>query len=425
MIAVIHPGRSEGAPVSIPGSKSMSHRALIAAALSAQDTVITGLVENRDTEATMRCLSHLGASFEPQDDGHLLVHGIGKAFSYDGAVIDCGESGSTLRFLIPLFSLTEEAVTFTGHGKLMSRPQTVYEELFEKQGLQFEAAEDTLSIKGALKPDDYVVRGDISSQFISGLLFALPLRNRDSSITVLPPYESKSYVGLTMDVLEKAGIRFEETDATIHIPGNQTYQASALHVEGDDSQAAFFAVLALTSQKPVAVQNMAHESRQGDHVIVSLIERAGGQSIPMEGGYTFLPGKVKAFTADLADCPDLGPVLFALAAVAEGTSVFTHCGRLRIKESDRIAAMKEELGKLGVLVQEDGDTVTIEGVPNIKGGVALDGHNDHRIVMALSVLAVRAEQPITISGAEAITKSYPNFFEDLRIAGAEVTYGSQ
>lgn len=425
MIAVIHPGRSEGAPVSIPGSKSMSHRALIAAALSAQDTVITGLVENKDTEATMRCLAHLGTSFEPQDDGHLLVHGIGKAFSYDGAVIDCGESGSTLRFLIPLFSLTEEAVTFTGHGKLMSRPQTVYEELFEKQGLQFEAAEDTLSIKGALKPDDYVVRGDISSQFISGLLFALPLRNGDSSITVLPPYESKSYVGLTMDVLEKAGIRFEETDATIHIPGNQTYQASALHVEGDDSQAAFFAVLALTSQKPVVVHNMAQESRQGDHVIVFLIERAGGQSIPMEGGYTFLPGKVKAFTADLADCPDLGPVLFALAAVAEGTSVFTHCGRLRIKESDRIAAMKEELGKLGILVQEDGDTVTIEGVPNIKGGVALDGHNDHRIVMALSVLAVRAEQPITISGAEAITKSYPNFFEDLRIAGAEVTYGSQ
>ena len=159
MIAVIHPGRSEGAPVSIPGSKSMSHRALIAAALSVQDTVITGLVKNKDTEATMRCLAHLGASFEPQDDGHLLVHGIGTAFSFDGSVIDCGESGSTLRFLIPLFSLTEEAVTFTGHGKLMSRPQTVYEELFEKQGLQFEAAEDTLSIKGALKPDDYIVRG--------------------------------------------------------------------------------------------------------------------------------------------------------------------------------------------------------------------------------------------------------------------------
>ena len=424
MIAVIHPGRAEGSPVSIPGSKSMSHRALIAAALSDQDTVITGLVENKDTEATMRCLAHLGASFEAQDDGRMLVHGIGNRFSYDGAVIDCGESGSTLRFLIPLFSLTNETVTFTGHGKLMSRPQTVYEELFRKQGLHFETTEDTLTIRGALKPDACTVRGDISSQFISGLLFALPLLKGDSNITVLPPYESRSYVGLTMDVLEKAGITFEETGDTIYIPGNQNYRADTLHVEGDDSQAAFFAVLALTGQKPVIVKNMAHESRQGDHVIISLIEQAGGTAEPMEGGYAFLPGSVKAFTADLADCPDLGPVLFALAAIAEGTSVFTHCGRLRIKESNRIAAMKEELGKLGVSVQEDGDTVTIEGVPVIRGGVTLDGHNDHRIVMALSVLAVRAEEPVTIHGAEAITKSYPNFFEDLRIAGAEVTYGS-
>ena len=424
MIARIQPGRTEGTPVSIPGSKSMSHRALIAAALSAGDTVITGLVENQDTEATMRCLSHLGAGFEQQADGSLLVHGIGTAFSFDGSVIDCGESGSTLRFLIPLFSLTDAEVTFTGHGKLMSRPQTVYEELFEKQGLEFRTADETLTIKGALKPDDYVVRGDISSQFISGLLFALPLLDGDSTVTVLPPYESRSYVGLTLDVLERAGIRFEEDGDTIRIPGNQTYQASVLNVEGDDSQAAFFAVLSLTSQKPVAVKNMAHDSRQGDHVIVSLIEAANGQSIPVDGGYTFLPGTVKAFTADLADCPDLGPVLFALAAIAEGTSVFTHCGRLRIKESDRIAAMKEELGKLGVNVQEDGDTVTIEGVPSVKGGVTLDGHNDHRIVMALSVLAVRAEEPVTIRGAEAVNKSYPDFFEDLRIAGAEVTYGS-
>ena len=169
---------------------------------------------------------------------------------------------------------------------------------------------------------------------------------------------------------------------------------------------------------------MRQESRQGDHVIVSLIEQAGGRSIPIEGGYRFEPGPRKVFTADLADCPDLGPILFALAAGTEGTSVFTHCARLRIKESDRILAMQEELAKLGIPLEEDGDTVRIKGTSSLKGGVVLDGHNDHRIVMALSVLAVSAQEPVTIHGAEAVNKSYPEFFTDLRTAGAEVTYES-
>ena len=425
MIAVIQPGRTAGSPVQIPGSKSLSHRALIAAALSQGDTKICGLVENNDTKATMNCLVHLGASFEHTEDG-LLIHGIGTGLSYDGSRIDCGESGSTLRFLIPLFSLTDQEVCFTGHGKLMSRPQTVYEELFRKQGLRFEQDAEFLRIRGSLRPDAFVVRGDISSQFISGLLTALPLLNGASSITVLPPYESRSYVGLTMDVLENAGIRFKETGDTILVPGNQHYHcAASLQVEGDDSQGAFFAVLAMTSQLPISVSGMRKESRQGDHVIVSLIEQAGGHSIPTDTGYRFEPGVVTAFAADLADCPDLGPVLFALAGCAEGTSVFTHCGRLRIKESDRIAAMKEELAKLGIALQEDGDTVRITGSETIRGGVTLDGHNDHRIVMALSVLAVRAENAVRITGAEAVNKSYPDFFEDLRKAGAEVSYGPE
>ena len=424
MIAVIKPSLRESKPVRIPGSKSMSHRALIAAALSEKDTVIRGLVENNDTAATMHCLAQLGASFEPLSDGSLFVHSIGHRAHYSRQIVDCGESGSTLRFLIPLFSLCGKEVVFTGHGKLMSRPQNVYKELFEAQGLLFRQEGDFLHIRGPLKPGRVTVRGDISSQFISGLLFALPLLNGDSELIVLPPFESRSYVGLTMDVLENAGIRFAEAGDTIRIPGGQTYACPPYSVEGDDSQAAFFAVLALLGQRPVTVTNMRQESRQGDHVIVSLIEQAGGRSVPIEGGYRFEPGSRKPFTADLADCPDLGPVLFALAAGTEGTSVFTHCARLKIKESDRIRAMQEELAKLGILLEEDGDTVRITGASSVKGGAVLDGHNDHRIVMALSVLAAAADAPVTIQGAEAVNKSYPEFFADLRTAGAEVIYES-
>ena len=423
MKVTVGPCSHSGQPVRIPGSKSISHRTLIAAALSKEPAVISGLVENNDTEATIRCLKQLGASFVHNDDGTLTVTGIGDCFHYDGNPVDCGESGSTLRFLIPIFSLCGQKVIFTGHGKLMQRPQTVYEELFRSQSLLFKQDADILTIQGPLHAGHFHIPGNISSQFISGLLFALPLLNEDSVLEILEPYESGSYVGLTEDILEQAGIRFIDEGNRITIFGRQTYHCPSLTVDGDDSQAAFFAGLALTGRLPVTVQGMRHESRQGDHVIVELIERAGGHSIPMENGFCFEPDQYHGFNADLADCPDLGPILFALAAGAEGTSTFYHCGRLRIKESDRIEAMKEELSKLGIRLIEQGETVSIEGNPVIEGGVELDGHNDHRIVMALAVLAVKAKRPVIINGAEAVRKSYPAFFDDLKTAGAEVTYG--
>ncbi|MBR4456766.1 MAG: 3-phosphoshikimate 1-carboxyvinyltransferase [Solobacterium sp.] len=418
----ILPGlRKEPQPVRIPGSKSISHRALIAASLAQEPSVIRGLVNNADTMATVNCLKQFGARFEPMEDGALKVHGFPGKFLYDGSIVDCGESGSTLRFLIPLFSMGKQEVVFTGHGRLMSRPQTVYEDLFRKRGLKFEQKGELLYVKGPLSPGDYAVKGNVSSQFISGLLFALPLVNGDTSIVVKEPYESRSYVGLTIDMLEEAGILIREEKNILYVPGGQRAHGLNTSVAGDDSQAAFFAVLAMCAGTAVPVSNLRHASRQGDHVMISLFEQAGGRSVETADGYRFEPGEARAFEADLADCPDLGPALFALASICPGTSVFHHCARLRIKESDRVACMKQELEALGVSVRiRDEDTVEIDGCSTLKGGVTLHGHNDHRIVMALSVLAAACQEPLTIEGAEAVRKSYPGFFEDLRKAGAEV-----
>lgn len=420
MKARIIPGRSEGSPVRIPSSKSLSHRVLIAASLAEGTSILKNLVDNNDIRATMNCLSLLGASFERISAQETAVKGITDFSFYDGSLIDCGESGSTLRFLIPLFSLCERTAVFTGHGKLMERPQTVYEDLFHQSGLLFEKKGGTLCVHGPLSAGEYTVRGDISSQFITGLLFTLPLLGGSSALRILPPYESRSYVGLTEDVLELAGISVGDEGMRITVPGSGRYRSFVCDVEGDDSQAAFFAVLAMISQKPVTVYGMRRQSRQGDHVIVELIERFGGRSIPVEKGYRFEPGRCRACTVDLADCPDLGPALFALAAVSEGTTVFTHCGRLRIKESDRIQAMKEELETLGVAIEEEAETVRITGVSSIRGNVCLSCHNDHRIAMALSMLASGADAPIELDGCEAVNKSYPDFFQDYLTAGGRV-----
>ena len=420
MKALITPGKDRGNAIRIPGSKSISHRALIASALSEEPSVIRHPVKNEDTRATIACLSHLGRKFAFPDPETIEVSGSPSFSGYEGGVLDCSESGSTLRFLIPVFSLCEREVRFTGRGKLMKRPLTVYEDLFHSQNLLFETREDVLHITGPIRGGKLTIRGDISSQFITGLLFALPLLEEDSVIEILPPYESRSYVMLTEAVLKRAGIVFKDHGEIIEVPGRQIYRSLDYDVAGDDSQAAFFACLALISHQPLTVLGMEHEAMQGDHVIVELIERFGGKSIPVPGGYRFEPGENKACRCDLSDCPDLGPVLFALAAVSEGVSEFINCGRLRIKESDRIAAMKEELAKLGVLLEEEKDRVMIHGVSSIKGGAKLCGHNDHRIVMALSVLASAADGNTEIEGCEAVNKSYPEFFRDFEAAGGRV-----
>ena len=421
MKAVITPSHLHSTDISIPSSKSLSHRALICAALAEGESIIADLVENKDTEATIRCLRQLGASFE-RNGNVLHVKGTSRKTIYDGSVLDCNESGSTLRFLIPVFAALHEHARFTGHGRLMERPQDVYADLFHRQGLLFEKMDSVLKVQGLLKGGEYSIMGDVSSQFISGLLFALPLLKEDSVLHVSEPFESRSYVGLTMDALEKAGIVVKMNGNDLFIPGNQTYRPFETRIAGDESQAAFFGVLSAMTGTSLKVCNVAEHSHQGDRVYRDVLKQAGCASVWEDNGWKFLPDKLKAFTADLADCPDLGPVLFALAAQCEGTSVFTHCERLRIKESDRIACMQEELAKLGCAMESTGDTVTIQGKTAVRGGVMLNGHNDHRIVMALSVLACTADSPVMIEGAEAVNKSYPDFFRDLAGTGVLIAY---
>lgn len=413
---ISHSNVKEGAFISLPSSKSLSHRALITAALATGVSKIDGVAISKDIEATMRAMSALGASFTVNGNT-ITVKGAGSLLKSDG-VVDCGESGSTLRFLIPLFALLEKETVFTGHGKLMERPQSVYEELFEKQSLQFEKDGSFLKLKGPLHGGYFSLPGDVSSQFFSGLLFALPLCKEDSVIEILAPFESSSYVNLTIEALRKAGVQATLKDDILHIPGNQTYHSFETTVEGDDSQMAFYAEMALIHQAEVEVGNVSHDSMQGDHIIIDFACQSGAKVIETEKGYLFAGGHGKAITADLSNCPDLGPALFALATQLEGTSVFTGCGRLRIKESDRIACMEEELRKLGCDISSKGDQVTVKGKTELNRNVILHGHNDHRIVMALAVLASISDGCI-IEDGQAVSKSYPHFFDDFRACGME------
>ncbi len=415
----IFPGRISGGEVTIPASKSLSHRVLISAALAKGTSVLHHVAGNQDTEATLRCLKALGAAFEKKRDG-LSVTGIRDWSAYDGSVLDCGESGSTLRFLIPIAAMTGRTVTFTGHGKLMQRPQSVYEDLFCRKGLQFEKDGEFLRVRGPLPGGEYVLKGDVSSQFITGLLFTLPLAEEDSVIRILPPYESRSYVLLTEQILKGSGIRILDDGAEIRIPGNQHYLPCERTVEGDDSQAAFFETLGVITDQPVCIHGLNPASMQGDHAMLSILRKMGGNLREDGDLVTAEPSVLHGTMIDLENCPDLGPVLFAAAAQAEGTTEFIHAGRLRIKESDRIAAMEEELRKLGAIMHSQEDSAVVSGKAKISGGVLLNGHNDHRIVMALAVLACTADSPVEIDGAEAVNKSYPEFFEDLKKAGVRV-----
>lgn len=412
MIATVYPSHCSGS-VHIPPSKSMAHRAIICAALADGVSHLTNIDFSDDIRATIDGMRQLGAQIDTGADC-VSIRGIRRFDQLNSQVIDCQESGSTLRFFIPLFSLCDQTVRFIGKGRLMQRPQDVYEELFARQGLQFTHDEQGIVISGALAPGRYEVDGSISSQFITGLLFTLPLLEEDSIIQIRPPFESRSYIDLTLEMLKKFGIRAVYEDAlTLRIPGRQRYVPCDVRVEGDYSQLAFFAVLAAV-QGDLAIHGVSGSSAQGDRQILSILHDFGASLQPLDDGFLIHRGSLKAAPVDLNDCPDLGPILFVLAAMAEGTTHISHAGRLRIKESDRIAAMEEELRKFGVCITSDEDNVWIEGQNTPYAcEETLSGHNDHRVVMALCVMALCSSSVCTIEGAQAIRKSYPSFFDDV------------
>lgn len=400
MIAEIRPSKSRGI-MEAPPSKSMAHRLLICGGLSEGKSVIEGISSSEDMKATLDCLAAIGAKYEIEGKKVTLT-GADIRNIPENAVLRCRESGSTLRFFIPICLLDGKTFTFTGSEKLLSRPLSVYKEIFEKQGIYFEASADKISLGGKLKNGVFEIPGNISSQFITGLLFVLPLLEEESKIKLIPPVESRSYINLTIEALSVFGIKVEWQDEnTLFIRGGQSYKAAEAKVEGDYSNAAFFEALNVLGSE-IKITGLEPESLQGDKIYEKyfpLLEK-GEKNI------------------DISDCPDLGPILFAVAAAKNG-GTFTGTKRLKIKESDRAFAMAEELSKFGTKVTVNEDSVIIDASEFHAPSETLSGHNDHRIVMSCAVLSTLTGGKI--EGAEASRKSLPDFFERLKKLGFEVT----
>ena len=418
MTVYIRPGPPPSGVLAAPPSKSMAHRAVLCAALADGESRLTGLAHSQDIDATLAAAAALGAQVEAGESWARIA---GAApLQAPAAPVDCCESGSTLRFLIPLAALTGRPVAFTGRGRLMQRPQSVYQELFASQGLRFGQEGDTLTVAGPLRPGCFSLVGDVSSQFISGLLFALPLLDGDSRLCLKPPVESRSYIEMTRAAQSRFGVVSAWLDEyTLAVPGGQAYRPRDMAIEGDWSQAAFPAALGVLAGD-VTVTGLEPGTLQGDAVILDILRRCGGRAEAVPGGVRFQKSALHGTKIDLADCPDLGPILMALGLLCEGETLITNAGRLRLKESDRIAAMEQELRKLGGRIESDGGTVTVRRSALHAPAGPLWGHNDHRVVMSLTVLAAAAGLPVQIDGAEAVAKSWPGFFAAVRQLGVEV-----
>ena len=387
MNVTITPGLLRGA-ITPPPSKSQAHRLLIAAALADGESRIEHLADSQDIQATRRCMAAL------------------KAPGEDLPVLDCGESGSTLRFLIPVALALRGGGRFTGRGRLMERPQKPYFDLFDEKGIAYRQEDGVLTVQGRLTPGTFALPGDVSSQFVTGLLYALPLLEGDSRITLTTPLESRGYVDMTLEALERFGIRAECPDGrTLRIPGGQTYRPCRAAVESDYSQAAFYyAANGLGGQ--VEILGLNPRSAQGDRCIVPYHMQLCS------------PGEAEL---DVSQCPDLVPPLAAHAALRQGITRIVNAARLRIKESDRLTAVTQVLTALGADVVEGADRLTITGQPEgLAGGVTVDSHNDHRIAMMAAVAATRCAAPVTIIGAECVAKSYPDFWEDYERLGGQI-----
>lgn len=386
--------------VNAPPSKSMAHRLLICAGLCCGRSVIHGIAPSQDVLATLDCLGALGARYVYEGDT-VTIDGIGIP-EYATEPLRCRESGSTLRFFLPLCMLDDDEKTLLGSERLLSRPLDIYQEICSEQGIRLECDGKRVSVRGKLSAGEYSVVGNVSSQFITGLLFALPLLDGDSRIRIIPPIESASYIDMTVEALHLFGIEVKRDGEEILIRGGQRYQPREVTVEGDYSNAAFFSALRCFGAD-VSVEGLREDSLQGDRVYTRCFEQ-------LERGMAHI---------DISDCPDLAPILFAVAAAKHG-GVFDGTRRLRIKESDRGSAMAEELAKLGASLEIEDDRITVYPCELHSPSEVLCSHNDHRIVMSLCVLLTLVGG--VIDGAEAVSKSMPDFFEKMQELGVSVEY---
>lgn len=390
----IEPSQLRG-KVEIPASKSCAHRALISAALAGETSVISGVSMSNDIEATIGAMTALGAEFVVNGTT-VTVKGISSPV--DKAVIDCNESGSTLRFVIPIAAALGTKSRFIGRGRLPQRPIDIYTRELSKNGVRFLTETMPYDIDGSLRGGIFEIEGNVSSQFVTGLLFALPLLEGDSEIRLTSHLESRPYVDITIDILRRFGIVIESSENGFRIAGGQKYKPYDYRVEGDYSQAAFFYVAnALGSE--VNIGNLAADSVQGDRKILEILNE------------TCYNNSIGCYRADCSDIPDLVPILAVLGAFGSGDSVIYNAQRLRIKESDRLVTTAAMLNELGGDVEVTDDGLIIRPTGKMHGGT-IDSAGDHRIVMAAAIAATSIDGPVVIKGAEAAEKSYPDFFKD-------------
>lgn len=395
--------------ITVPPSKSYAHRALIALALSGGKGVVRPVDLSMDIMATLKCLEDLGVDFFIREkEVHMDARGFGNRRD---RVLKPEESGSTLRFFIPITLLFDEVYEFRGSTNLMKRPLTVYEELFQDLDVTlYRDSMESLVVKGKLLPGHFSMRGDVSSQFISGMLFVLPLLDGDSTLTITGNLESAGYVAMTLRVMEDFGVFVEREGNTFFVKGNQAYKARDYEVEGDYSQGAFFMAAAALAGE-VDIKGLSHDSVQGDREIVRILEKMGVDALPTENGYKVKKSDLQGIDVEISDIPDLTPVLGVLLALSKGGGKLKNCRRLRYKESNRIESTIELIRSLGGHAELDDEDIVIEGCEMLRGGT-VDTYHDHRIVMASAVASLRCKESVKILGYEAVNKSYPEFFGD-------------
>lgn len=413
MKVTVKQGIRGGAISAIP-SKSDAHRLLICAALADAPTTLICPATSEDIEATAGVLRALGAKIQRTEQSYVVtpikdlpVH----------ALLDCGESGSTLRFLLPVAAGLSANATFVGRGRLPQRPMDeLYEALTKKGACITNGCKLPFDLSGSLSAGEYEIGGSVSSQYLSGLLMGLPLLAAESRVSVKGILESKGYVLMTLEALSRFGVDIKREENRFTVAGGRPYKSpGTITVQGDWSNSAFFFCLGALIPEGVTVTGLSEGSAQADKAVLAVLEEMGAQIERLENAITVKKGSLRGVTVDAADIPDLVPVLSIVGAQAEGKTTFINAGRLRAKESDRIKTVCQMISSLGGFAQEHEDGLAVWG--GLRGG-EVDGAGDHRIVMAASVAAALC--PVTVTGAQAVCKSYPAFFEDLSLLGAQI-----
>ncbi len=411
----IKPAKPNGEVFAI-SSKSDAHRAIISASLADNKTKISISHTSKDIEATLNCIKNMGANFEKSGE----VYEITPIENFvKNPTLDCFESGSTLRFLLPVLACLGEGATFIGSGRLPKRPMEIIVDLLKEHGNSFSASSLPITLSGKTTPGVFEIAGNVSSQYISGLLFALPLLLEESKIVLISHLESSAYVDLTIDVIKRFGGDIKRCGNEFLIKPIGTYKSPKHYtVEGDWSNAAFFLVMGALGGK-VSVTNLNLSSRQSDKMILDVLKLAGANITIKDDGISVSKNDLKPFDFDVSQCPDLFPVMSILACGAVGKSTLYNAKRLRIKESDRIKSTRELIENLGGKVKETEDSLTIYGTGKLSGG-KVNSANDHRIAMSAFVSSVICDEDILLKDAEAINKSYPSFMEDFKKVGGYV-----